>query len=288
MTTVLITGGTGSLGQELVKQLIPEIDILKIIVFSRDEHKQEQMKAKSKSHKLRYFVGDIRDLDRLRLAFRNVAYVIHTAALKIVPSGEYNPTEYINTNILGTQNVIRAAYECAVPVVTAISTDKAVRPVNLYGATKLCMEKLMLAANNMLPFTSYNIVRYGNVANANGSVIPVFKHHYELGKPLPVTHHQMTRYWIELEEAARFVIDKMGVSEQGKIFIPDMPSFKVTSLAQAFGSVGNWPVLKYIGIREGEKLHEQIDEDRSSDRNDIWLDVDQLRRKLIAMGVVKP
>lgn len=286
---VLITGGTGSLGQELVKQLLRDERYTKIIVFSRDEHKQEAMKLKFKSDRLRFFIGDVRDLERLRLALFDVTYIIHTAALKIVPSGEYNPTEYILTNIIGTQNVIRAAYERGVKNVLAISTDKAVRPINLYGATKLCMEKLVLAANNMLPFTRYNIIRYGNVANANGSVIPIFKKCYDEGNPFPVTDANMTRYWIELSEAAKFVLDKIDTyTDAGKIYIPNMPSFKVIGLAEAFtDKEGKHPGVKYIGIRDGEKLHEQIDENRSSDRNEKWLSVKQLRKKLVAMSLIE-
>lgn len=287
MSTVLITGGTGSLGQELVRQLIPDDRIFKVIVFSRDEHKQEKMKSQFTSNKLRFFIGDVRDKDRLILAMLHVKYVIHTAALKIVPSSEYNPSEYIATNINGSQNVATAAYFSGVDHVLAISTDKAARPVNLYGATKLCMEKLMLASNNMLPFTRYNIVRYGNVANANGSVIPIFKQCYDEGKPFPITDPNMTRYWIELEEAAKFVISiLLDMNDSGKIYIPDMPSFKIIDLAEAFRDKdGKHPGIKYIGIREGEKLHEQIDEERSSDRNDKWLDVNSLRGKLKKLNI---
>lgn len=287
MTNILITGGTGSLGQELVGQLLEKDDYEKIVVLSRDDHKQELMKSKFNSDRLRFFIGDVRDRNRLITAFRDVNYVIHTAALKVVPSGEYNPTEYIATNIIGSQNVVEAADLCGIEKVIAISTDKAVNPINLYGATKLCMEKLVLAANNMLPRVRYSIVRYGNVANANGSVIPIFKKAYETNAQFPITHNLMTRFWIELDVAASYVLNCLELTEGGETWIPTMPSFNIMDLAQAFVGKNRVPDIKYIGVRDGEKLHEQITHNKFSNSDDqIFLSVKQLRNKLIKMEVI--
>lgn len=292
MTTILITGGTGSLGNELVSQLLKKKEYKKIIIFSRDEHKQAEMASRFKSDKLRFFIGDIRDIDRLMLAMRGVHQVIHAAALKIVPASEYNPTEYIKTNVLGSENVVRATFLNGVENVIAVSTDKAVAPVNLYGATKLCMEKLFLSANNMLPKTYFNVVRYGNVANSNGSVIPVFKKYYDSKKLFPVTDTRMTRYWIELPEAAKYVIDNINTGARGKVFIPRMPSFMVVDVAKAFyteeylGAADPSCLWNITGIRPGEKLHEQIDENTYSHKNDKWLEVKDLRKKLKQLGAI--
>lgn len=293
MSNILITGGTGSFGQEFTKHLLEkdgEFD--KIIIYSRDEHKQEKMARRFSSYpnteRLRFFIGDIRDKDRLKLAAKDCLYIVHAAALKIVPAGEYNPMEFVKTNVLGAQNVIDVALSNPYTKVLALSTDKAVNPVNLYGATKLCMEKLFLASNNLVgrnPWTGFSIVRYGNVANSNGSVIPVFKKAYEAGEPLPITDARMTRFWIELDEAASFVYYKLINMVNGSIFIPNMPSFNILDLAAAFDEHGERRI-KIVGIRPGEKLHEQIDQDLFSNTNARFLPWQELRQRLIALGIL--
>ena len=282
MSGILITGGTGSLGRALVKKLINDDYYLRIVVFSRDEHKQAQMAEEFVSPKLRFFIGDVRDYERLKLAMSQVDEIVHAAALKIVPSGEYNPTEYILTNVVGTMNVLKAAAARGVPYVLTVSTDKAVSPVNLYGATKLCAEKLTLAANNMFPGMNCSVARYGNVANSNGSVIRIFKKQFDNKELFTITDLRMTRYWIELDEAADFVIASLQKGKEKRVFIPYMPSFYVKDLADAF--LGDKKLgtdhIKLIGIRNGEKLHEQINETSYSNVNDTWLNVKQLRSKL--------
>jgi UDP-N-acetylglucosamine 4,6-dehydratase len=289
---ILITGGTGSFGQAFAEKLLRQETSYKIIIYSRDEHKQEQMakrlKHLDKNERLRFFIGDIRDKDRLRLAVREACYIIHAAALKIVPTAEYNPFEYVKTNILGSQNLIDVLTE-NMPyqkTVIALSTDKAVAPKNLYGSTKLCMEKMFLAANNIMGEYGhkFHVVRYGNVANSNGSVIRVFKEQKDKCLPLTVTHHEMTRYWITLEDAVKFVQNKMcryGVNG-GQIYIPDMPSFKIMDLARAFDHT----IDVNTGVRPGEKIHEQIDDNRFSNTNDKWLNVEDLREKLKELNVL--
>jgi UDP-N-acetylglucosamine 4,6-dehydratase/5-epimerase len=256
--SVLITGGTGSFGRAFAKRLLampepPE----KVIIYSRDEHKQEQMAAEFSHPAMRFFIGDVRDLERLQLAMRGVEVVIHAAALKIVPILEYNPIEAIRTNIMGTQNVILAALNCATHRVIAISTDKAVAPTNLYGATKMTAEKLTIAANNLSGQFGprLSVVRYGNVANSRGSVIPLFKARLEAGLPLQITHMEMTRFWITLDNAVDLVLDAHGAMEGGEIFVPHMPSFRVKDLANAlaFGQMHD-----VTGIRAGEKIHEEM------------------------------
>lgn len=294
--SILITGGTGSLGQSLVKSLIGSKDYERIVAYSRDEHKQEKMSAELRSDQVRYFIGDVRDKDRLRLAMRGCWHIVHAAALKIVPSGEYNPMEYIKTNIIGSQNLIDLMLEDNGHLGTRkalfISTDKAVNPVNLYGATKLCMERLAIASNALGTHQDrtramFSVCRYGNVANSNGSVIKVFKQQLEEKIPFTITDKLMTRYWIELEEASKFVLDSLNKIEKGgEIFIPDMPSFKIVDLARAFKPNLHTYDVNYIGIRKGEKLHEQIDQDRYSNFNDSWLSIEQLREKLIKLGAV--
>lgn len=291
MSSILITGGTGSFGQALaLKLLTRKYD--KIIIYSRDEHKQEQMAKRlapfDKHKQLRFFIGDIRDKDRLRLAMREAWYIVHAAAMKIVPTAEYNPMECIKTNVLGAQNLIDIAHEnCNFEKkILALSTDKAVAPKNLYGASKLCAEKLFIASNLNI-YAKFSVVRYGNVANSNGSVIKVFKEQLDKGLPFTITNNLMTRYWITLDEAVEFVLNCLGKMQGGETFIPNMPSFRVMDLAMAMNDpLSSYIPLEVIGVRPGEKIHEQIDDDKFSDQNDTWLSVDQLRTFLKEMCVI--
>lgn len=256
--TILITGGTGSFGNHFTDYVLQHYKPKKIIIYSRDEFKQFQMRNRLMEHDavMRYFIGDVRDEARLRRAFEGVDYVIHAAALKQVPACEYNPNEAIKTNIHGAMNVIEAALDTSVKRVVALSTDKAVNPVNLYGGTKLVSDKLFIAANSYSGYkeTRFSIVRYGNVAGSRGSVIPFFRSLVESGeRELPITDFEMTRFWITLEQGVQLVIKALGESKGGETFIAKIPSFKITDLAKAI-----LPdcVLKEVGIREGEKLHE--------------------------------
>ena len=259
--TILITGGTGSFGKKFAEIVLKKFKPKKLIIFSRDELKQYDMANSSKfkdSNKLRFFIGDVRDFDRLKVAFKDVDYVIHSAALKQVPTAEYNPTECIKTNIYGAENVIRASIECNVKKIIALSTDKAVNPINLYGATKLASDKLFVAANNLTgkQKTFFSVVRYGNVVGSRGSVVPFFKGLIEKKNNfLPITHPEMTRFWITLEQGVKFVLKSLTLMQGGEIFVPKIPSVKITDLAKAMA-----PSLqrKIIGIRSGEKLHELL------------------------------
>lgn len=277
---LLITGGTGSLGYQIVHNLSISSEFDKILIYSRDEHKQEKMAHDfRKNDKLRFLIGDVRDKNRLDLAMWGCTHVIHAAAMKIIPIAEYNPMECLKTNIIGTQNVIECAMTKApcTRKVLLISSDKAVHPKNLYGASKLCAEKLFIAANNLTgkyKSALFNVIRYGNVANSNGSVMQVFEKQWLRKEPFTITHEDMTRYWITLNDAATFVISKLDADTQGEVFIPKMPSFKITDLAKAFDETYG---VVYIGIRNGEKLHEEIEEGVYSNQNDQWLDVNQLR-----------
>jgi UDP-N-acetylglucosamine 4,6-dehydratase (inverting) len=260
--TVLITGGTGSLGQELVRRFLEEYNFKKIIVFSRDEYKQFKMKESLKQRysidNLRFFIGDIRDQDRLYRAFEGVDYVVHAAALKHVNVCEYNPFEAVRTNINGAQNVIEAAIDKNVKKVIALSTDKAANPINLYGATKLCSDKIILAGNvySGKHDTVFSVVRYGNVAGSRGSVIPYFKSIIEQGvNELPITDIRMTRFWITIQEAADFVINALETAIGGEIYVPKIPSFRIVDLAKAMNPKID---IKIVGIRPGEKLHEAM------------------------------
>ena len=233
---ILITGGTGSFGQECAKYLLKKYSLRKLIIFSRDELKQYQMQSKFKNSNLRFFIGDIRDLSRLKLAFKDVDYVIHAAALKHVPIAEYNPTECIKTNIDGSCNVVNAAIDTKVKKVIALSTDKAVSPINLYGATKLCAEKIFLDANALSGSnpTKFSIVRYGNVLNSRGSIIPlILKHKLENKKDFPLTDERMTRFFIDLNDAAKFVCYSFKLMDKGEIFIPKMYSMLIKDLVQS-------------------------------------------------------
>ncbi|PJD98296.1 MAG: UDP-N-acetylglucosamine 4,6-dehydratase (inverting) [Parachlamydia sp.] len=257
---VLITGGTGSFGRAFAKNLLQEDVCNKVIIFSRDEWKQWEMRESEPiySHpKIRFFLGDVRDKPRLERAFNEVHYVVHAAALKQVPAAEYNPSEFVKTNVIGGMNVIDAAIECGVERVIALSTDKAVNPINLYGATKLCSDKLFVAGNSYVGargFPMFSVVRYGNVLGSRGSLIPFWRKLLnENAAFLPVTDSRMTRFWINLDEAINFVKLCFSVMQGGEIFVPKIPSMKITDLAEAMAP--NFP-LKTTGIREGEKLHE--------------------------------
>ena len=255
----LITGGTGSFGQSIVKKLLQNNTTKKIVVFSRDEAKQFDMKNSFKENKkLRFFIGDVRDLRRCKIAFNSIDIVIHAAALKQVPAAEYNPTEVIKTNITGAENVIDAAISCNVKKVIALSTDKASSPVNLYGATKLVSDKLFCSANNITGKQNikFSVVRYGNVIGSRGSVIPFFKKLIEEKKnTLPITHKDMTRFLISLNDGVQFVIKCLDRMHGGEIFIPKIPSAKITDLAKSMNANIKF---KFTGIRPGEKIHEEL------------------------------
>jgi UDP-N-acetylglucosamine 4,6-dehydratase/5-epimerase len=259
--SIFVTGGTGSFGRAFTKYVLENFQPRRLIVFSRDEAKQHDMAQQygpTKYPFMRYFLGDIRDLERLEMAMRNVDYVVHTAALKNVPVAEYNPFECVNTNVHGSENIIRAAIRCNVKRVLAISTDKAVNPINLYGATKLAAEKLFVAANNLAGETGprFAIARYGNVIGSRGSVVPVFKKLLAEGATeLPITDERMTRFWITLEDGVKFVLSSLGLMEGGEIFVPKLRATRVVDLATALA-----PSIpqKMVGIRPGEKLHETL------------------------------
>ncbi|WP_457626282.1 UDP-N-acetylglucosamine 4,6-dehydratase (inverting) [Persephonella sp.] len=323
---VLITGGTGSFGKTFTKRILKEFNPKKVIIFSRDEYKHYLMQKEFESYrnKLRFFIGDVRDKERLKRAFEGVDIVIHAAALKHVPLMEYNPIEAVKTNIGGAENIINAAIDSGVEKVIALSTDKAVNPVNLYGATKLVSDKLFISANAYAggKKTRFSVVRYGNVAGSRGSVIPFFLKLVKEGvKELPITDFRMTRFWITLEEGVDLVLEAIKESKGGEIYVSKIPSFKVVDLARAICPECK---LREIGIREGEKLHEVMitEEDSrntyeyenyyiiypqfktwsiqikqngkkvpegfrySSDKNKIWLSVEELRDRLEKLQVV--
>ncbi|MFV9972721.1 MAG: UDP-N-acetylglucosamine 4,6-dehydratase (inverting) [Francisella endosymbiont of Hyalomma asiaticum] len=254
--SILITGGTGSFGKKYTEILLSEYNPKKIIIYSRDELKQFEMSQVYDAPCMRYFIGDVRDPERLKEAMQSVDYVIHAAAQKQVPAAEYNPMECIKTNIYGAENVIKAALLNNVKKVIALSTDKAANPINLYGATKLASDKLFVAANNMVGArkTRFSVVRYGNVLGSRGSVIPYFQKLISEGaKELPITHEKMTRFLITLEGGVRFVLKNFERMQGGEIFVPKIPSIYMTELAKAMAPDLS---LKIIGIRPGEKLHE--------------------------------
>ena len=257
-SSVLITGGTGSLGKALIEFLMRNTKVRRIAVYSRDELKQHNLRNEiGEDSRLRWFIGDIRDLDRLKRALHGVDYVIHTAALKQVDTGEYNPMEFIKTNVLGSQNVIDACIEAGVRKVVALSTDKASSPINLYGATKLTADKLFVAANNYSHSygTIFCVVRYGNVMGSRGSVIPFWKTLDAEGKPLPITDFRMTRFWISIDQAVEFVIDSLEIMRGGELYVPRIPSMRIIDLAAA---VAPNATLEEVGMRPGEKLHEEM------------------------------
>lgn len=253
--TILITGGTGSFGKKFVNKVL-QMDVKKVIVFSRDELKQYEMAQEYTDPRIRFFIGDVRDKERLIRAFDGVDIVVHAAALKHVGICEYNPFEAIKTNIQGAQNVIEAAIDKGVEKIIALSTDKAANPINLYGATKLASDKLFVAANSYTggKSTQFAVVRYGNVVGSRGSVVPFFQKMKETGK-LPITDERMTRFWITLDQGVQFVIDSLNRMNGGEIFVPKIPSMKVTDLAKAIAPDCE---VEVIGIRPGEKLHETM------------------------------
>jgi len=314
---VLITGGTGSFGRRFVETVLKETAVKKLIVFSRDELKQHEMAAALSDDRVRFFIGDVRDLERVQRAFTGVDDVVHAAALKQVPACEYNPLEAVKTNVLGGANIINAAIDRGVKRVLALSTDKAVNPVNLYGATKLCAEKLFVQANSYsgLEGTRFACARYGNVMGSRGSVTQVFARQREMGRTT-ITDRRMTRFWITLDQGVRFVLRCLGAIHGGEVFIPKIPSMNIMDLAECIAPGCR---IDFTGIRPGEKLHEVLisaDEARqakefddmyvlqpahpwwktenwkggkalpdsfryASDTNTEWLSVEQLRRLVV-------
>jgi len=254
--SILITGGTGSFGRRYTQTLLERYQPARLVIYSRDELKQYEMAQRYGHACMRYFIGDVRDRERLKQAMRGVDYVIHAAALKQVPAAEYNPMECIKTNVYGAQNVIEAALESNVEKVIALSTDKAANPINLYGASKLCSDKLFVAANNFAGShrTRFAVARYGNVVGSRGSVVPLFQSLIDRGSDhLPITHPEMTRFWISLQGGVDFVLKNLGRMRGGEIFVPKIPSIRIVDLARAMAP--QLP-LREVGIRPGEKLHE--------------------------------
>ena len=260
-TSLLITGGTGSFGQAFVKNILDHWAPNRIIIFSRDELKQyhmEQTIPKEHKDRVRFFIGDVRDPERLELAMREVDIVIHAAALKQVPAAEYNPFECVKTNIHGAENVVKASLRAGVSKIVSLSTDKAASPINLYGASKLASDKIFVAANNISGSqdTRFSVVRYGNVIGSRGSVIPYFKQLITNGvESLPITHPEMTRFWITLQQGVNFVLSSLSIMNGGEIFVPKIPSMKVVDIAKTLAPDLNHNI---VGIRPGEKLHETM------------------------------
>jgi UDP-N-acetylglucosamine 4,6-dehydratase len=257
---ILITGGTGSLGHALIPRLLVDPAIERIMIYSRDEQKQYAMLGVFDDRRLVLYLGDVRDRDRLTMAMRGADAVIHAAALKIVPAGEWDPSEFIKTNVLGTDNVVHAAISAGVKKVLGISTDKAVAPINLYGATKLTAEKLLVASNvySSTDGAAFSVIRYGNVAGSRGSVVPLWRSLASQEKPLPLTHPDMTRFWITLPEAADAVLEALRHMEGGEVFVPKMPAFRLVDLADAMAPPKYGYNCAVTGIRAGEKLHEDM------------------------------
>ena len=256
--TIMITGGTGSFGKHFVKKILDLYKPKKLIVYSRDELKQFEMQKDFNQPCMRYFLGDVRDSNRLTQAMNQVDFVIHAAALKQVPAAEYNPMECIKTNIHGAENVIDAAIKNSVEKVIALSTDKAANPINLYGATKLASDKLFVSANNIVGEkpTRFSVVRYGNVVGSRGSVVPLFKQLVKEGKKkIPITHKDMTRFWITLDKGVDFVLKSFERMHGGEIFVPKLPSVKILDIAEAYARNIE---IQEVGIRPGEKVHETM------------------------------
>ncbi len=255
---IFITGGTGSFGHAFVQHVLEHFEPKKLIVFSRDEMKQYEMAhrfSEINHPSMRYFIGDVRDADRLEMALRGVDILVHAAALKHVPAAEYNPFECIRTNVIGAENVVKAAIRCRVPKVIALSTDKAANPINLYGASKLAADKIFVAANNLSADQArFSVVRYGNVIGSRGSVVPLYRRLLEEGATsLPVTDERMTRFWITLKQGVNFVLSSLSMMQGGEIFVPKIPSMSIVDLAAALAPDSD---IHFVGIRPGEKLHE--------------------------------
>jgi len=262
--SILVTGGTGSFGKAFIRYALDHLNPSRIVIFSRDELKQYEVRQRfDQDSRLRFFIGDIRDQHRLKRAMHGIDYVVHAAALKQVDTAEYNPFEFVQTNIIGSQNVIEAAIDTGVKKVVALSTDKASSPLNLYGATKLAADKLFQTANHYASGyeTRFSVVRYGNVMGSRGSVIPFFQKLVEEGKPLPITDRRMTRFWITLPQAVRFVVDSFDLMIGGELYVPRIPSMRIMDLVEAIKPGAE---TYEIGVRPGEKLHEEmISEDDS-------------------------
>ncbi len=257
-SSILVTGGTGSFGKAFVRQVLDEFNPRRLVILSRDELKQYEVRQLfADDPRLRWFIGDVRDQARLRRAMHGVDYVVHAAALKQVDTAEYNPFEYIRTNVEGSQNVVEAAIDEGVKKVVALSTDKASSPINLYGATKLCADRLFVGANHYAAGyeTCFSVVRYGNVMGSRGSVIPFFKRLAAEGRSLPLTDKQMTRFWITLPQAVEFVVDSFDLMRGGELYVPRIPSMRMVDLAEA---IAPGAPTHEIGIRPGEKLHEEM------------------------------
>ncbi|TDD13492.1 UDP-N-acetylglucosamine 4,6-dehydratase (inverting) [Nonomuraea diastatica] len=257
-SSILITGGTGSFGKAFIRHALDCLGVRRLVVFSRDELKQYELRQLfDNDERLRWFIGDVRDRDRLARAMHGVDHVIHAAALKQVDTAEYNPFEYVRTNVSGSQNVVEAAIDSGVRKVVALSTDKASSPINLYGATKLVADKLFVSANHYAAAheTRFSVVRYGNVVGSRGSVVPLFLRLAEQGGSLPITDKRMTRFWITLDQAVRFVVDSFDLMQGGELYVPRIPSMRITDLAEALAPRS--PVYE-IGARPGEKLHEEM------------------------------
>ncbi|HHX45896.1 MAG TPA: UDP-N-acetylglucosamine 4,6-dehydratase (inverting) [Brevibacterium sp.] len=256
--SILVTGGTGSFGKAFITEILANHDPARVVIFSRDELKQYEVRQQfGDDPRLRWFIGDIRDVDRLRRAMHKVDYVVHAAALKQVDTAEYNPWEFVKTNIIGSQNVIEASIDTGVKKVVALSTDKASSPINLYGATKLTADKLFITGNHYAAAypTRFCVVRYGNVMGSRGSVIPFFRNLAAAGKPLPITDLRMTRFFITLPQAVEFVLNSFETMQGGELYVPRIPSMKIVDLAQA---VAPGAEMVEIGLRPGEKLHEEM------------------------------
>ncbi len=281
MTTLFVTGGTGTLGSAVVRYYLARKDYDRIVVFSRDEQKQEEMRRSISDERMRYFLGDIRDASRLRRAMENADTVVHAAALKCIHFGETNPVEFIKTNVDGSVNVMECALDNDVRRVVSISTDKAVQPTCLYGNTKAVAESLMLHAKAYTGHrrTSFAVVRLGNIVNSRGSVIPFFSKLRSQGKSLPVTDTRMTRYWVPDGVAMEVIATAAGGSVPGDVFTPPCAAFRMTDLLTAFGC--NYHT---IGLRDGEKLHEQMNVDESSEKPERWVSQDELREAINAAG----
>ncbi len=260
-TSILVTGGTGSFGKHFIKTVLERFPKVKrIVIYSRDELKQYELSTQfptSKYSMLRYFLGDVRDLPRLRRALERIDIVIHAAALKQVPAAEYNPFECIKTNIIGAQNIIEACMDSKVKKVVALSSDKAAAPINLYGATKLCSDKLFVAANQYKGDRDlkFSVVRYGNVFCSRGSVVPLFYQYKQRGEPLPITDPEMTRFTITIQQSVDFVLKCLELMQSGEIFVPKIPSYRILDIAEA---IAPGRPNKIVGIRPGEKLHEEM------------------------------